>query len=114
MRALGFTSRERELAEELLHGASRAQLARRLRMTEHTVGDHLQNLYRKAGVVGRAELAALLYGRHYESPRSSGVPPSPYGHFVGLDAGRASPPPQRRATPESRVRMQRVARRTPR
>ncbi len=105
MRALAFTSRERELAEGLLHGASRGQLARRLRVTEHTVGDHLQNLYRKAGVVGRAELAALLYGRHYESPRASGVPPSPYGYFVGLDAGGASPPPQRRATPESRVRM---------
>lgn len=105
MRALGFTSRERELVEGLLHGASRAQLARRLRMTEHTVGDHLQNLYRKAGVAGRAELAALLYGRHYESHRASRVPPSPYGYFVGLDAGRASPPAQRRATPGSCVRM---------
>ena len=88
MRALGFTSREREVAEGLLQGATRTQLARRLRMTEHTVGDHLQNLYRKAGVVGRAELAALLYGLHYEPPRSAGVPPGPYGYFVGI----ASPP----------------------
>lgn len=84
MRGLGFTSREREVAGGLLHGASRTQLARRLRMTEHTVGDHLQRMYRKAGVAGRAELAALLYGRHYESPRASGVPPGPYGYFVGL------------------------------
>ena len=84
MRGLGFTSREREVAEGLLRGATRTQLARRLRMAEHTVGDHLQNLYRKAGVAGRAELAALLYGLHYEQPRASGVPPSPYGYFVGL------------------------------
>jgi DNA-binding CsgD family transcriptional regulator len=87
MRAVGFTAREREVAEALLNGASRTQLARRLRVSEHTVGDHLQNLYRKAGVTGRAELAALLYGRWYEGPRSAGIPPSPYGWFV--DGGAA-------------------------
>jgi DNA-binding CsgD family transcriptional regulator len=91
MRALGLTPRERELAEGLLHGASRARLARRLGTTEHTVGDHLQQVYRKAGVAGRAELAALLYGRHYEQPRAAGVPPSPYGYFVGADVGQAVP-----------------------
>lgn len=90
MRALGFSAREREVAEGLLHGATRTHLARRLRMTEHTVGDHLQSLYRKAGVAGRAELAALLYGRHYEPPRASGVPPGPYGYFVGLDSAPGS------------------------
>ena len=74
MRALGLTSREREVVEGLLHGASRTQLARRLRTTEHTVGDQLQSVYRKAGVAGRAELAALLYGHHYEPPRAAGVP----------------------------------------
>ena len=105
MRALGLTPREREVAEELLHGASRTQLARRLGMAEHTVGDHLRSLYRKAGVAGRAELASLLYGGHYEPPRSAGVPPSPYGYFVGLDdaPGSAAPPVPRR--PHSRVRM---------
>ncbi|MDX6367413.1 MAG: hypothetical protein QOK30_2489 [Nocardioidaceae bacterium] len=85
MRALGFTRRERQVAEELLRGASRTQLARRLSLSEHTVGDHLHSLYRKAGVSGRAELAALLFGRHYLPPRSAGVPPSPYGYFVGLE-----------------------------
>ncbi|MGZ4603433.1 MAG: response regulator transcription factor, partial [Kineosporiaceae bacterium] len=95
MRALGFTPRERTVAEGLLHGASRTQLARRLRVTEHTLADHVQNLYRKAGVAGRAELAAVLYGRHYEPPRSAGVPPSPYGYFVGLDvAPRTDEPAQ--------------------
>lgn len=91
MRALGFTSRERELAEGLLHGAARTQLARRLGLSEHTVGDHLRSLYRKAGVAGRAELAALLYGRFYESPRAAGVLPGPYGYFVGLDAAPGTP-----------------------
>jgi DNA-binding CsgD family transcriptional regulator len=87
MRALGFTAREREVTEALLHGATRTQLARRLRMSEHTAGDHLRSLYRKAGVTGRAELAAVLYGQHYEPPRSAGVPPSPYGFFVGVQPG---------------------------
>lgn len=105
MRTLGFTRREREVAEGLLHGASRTQLARRLCMTEHTLGDHLQNLYRKAGVAGRAELAALLYGHHYEPPRSAGVPPSPYGYFVGLDVAPAPHASQATGTSHSRVRM---------
>jgi DNA-binding CsgD family transcriptional regulator len=104
MRALGFTAREREVAEGVLHGAPRTQLARRLRMSEHTVGDHLQSLYRKAGVAGRAELAALLYGRHYERPRSAGVLPSPYGYFVGLDDSSGPAAPPARAPAPSRVR----------
>ena len=104
MRGLGFTSREREVAEGLLHGATRTQLARRLRMAEHTVGDHLQSLYRKAGVVGRAELAALLYGLHYEQPRASGVPPSPYGYFVGRAATSGAEAPVG-GTAQRRVRM---------
>jgi DNA-binding CsgD family transcriptional regulator len=82
MRALGFTARERQVAEALLGGATRSQLARRLRISEHTAGDHLQALYRKAGVAGRAELAALLYGGWYEQRRAAGVPPSPYGWFA--------------------------------
>jgi DNA-binding CsgD family transcriptional regulator len=80
-----FTARERQVAQELLRGASRRQLASRLGVSEHTVGDHLRHLYRKAAVSGRAELAATLFGRHYLPPRSAGVPPSPYGYFVGLD-----------------------------
>jgi DNA-binding CsgD family transcriptional regulator len=87
MRALGLTGREREVTEALLQGTSRARLARRLGMSEHTVGDHLRSLYRKAGVGGRAELAARLYGHHYEPPRSAGVQPSPYGYFVGRALG---------------------------
>jgi DNA-binding CsgD family transcriptional regulator len=105
MRALGFTRRERQVAEELLRGSSRRQLARRLALSEHTVGDHLQNLYRKADVSGRAELAALLFGRHYLPPRSAGVPPSPYGYFVGLDGavGRFKPVPAGRQQPHGDI-----------
>jgi DNA-binding CsgD family transcriptional regulator len=90
MRAFAFTPRERQVTEALLQGASRTQLARRLQLSEHTVGDHLRTLYRKAGVTGRGELAALLYGRHYEPPRSAGVPPGPYGYFVGSEPAARS------------------------
>jgi DNA-binding CsgD family transcriptional regulator len=92
MRAVGLTAREREVTEALLQGTSRTRLARRLRMSEHTVGDHLRNVYRKAGVASRGELAALLYRRHYERPRSAGVPPSPYGYFLDGDLATMSSP----------------------
>jgi DNA-binding CsgD family transcriptional regulator len=106
MRALGLTQREREVVEALLHGATRTQLARRLRISEHTVADHLQSLYRKAGVAGRAELAALVYGRHYDPPRAIGVPPSPYGYFVGLDTAPGPRTPRTSSvTSDRRVRM---------
>jgi DNA-binding CsgD family transcriptional regulator len=83
MHAVGFTPRERAAAELLLAGRSRTQIARLLDVSTNTVGDHLRQVYRKAGVASRGELAAFLYGRYYEQPRAEQVPPSPYGYFVG-------------------------------
>jgi DNA-binding CsgD family transcriptional regulator len=82
MLALGFTERERAVVEQALVGTGRAAIARRLGIAEDTVGDHLTNAYRKAGVGGRAELSALLFGQFYDDPRSRHVPPSPYGYFL--------------------------------
>jgi DNA-binding CsgD family transcriptional regulator len=83
MHAVGFTPRERAATELLLAGRSRTQIARLLDVSTHTVGDHLRQVYRKAGVASRGELAAFLYRRYYERPRAEHVPPSPYGYFVG-------------------------------
>jgi DNA-binding CsgD family transcriptional regulator len=83
MQAMGFTARERVVAELLLSGSSRRQIGRRLAVSDHTVGDHLGQVYRKAGVASRGELAARLYGQFYEELRAAQTPPSPYGYFVG-------------------------------
>jgi len=83
MQAIGFTARERVVTELLLAGRSRRQIARRLAVSDHTVGDHLRQVYRKADVASRGELAARLYGQFYEGPRADQAPPSPYGYFVG-------------------------------
>ncbi|RYP85266.1 hypothetical protein EKO23_13520 [Nocardioides guangzhouensis] len=84
MEGLGFTARERQVTESLLQGLSRRMIASAVGVSEATLGDHLKQVYRKADVTSRSELAALLYGRYYERPRAQGVPPGPYGYFAGL------------------------------
>ena len=85
LRALGLTPREREIAQHLLLGRPRTQIARRLGLSDHTLGDHVRSVYRKAGVSGRAELAALLYDGYYARPRADRVAPNPYGWFALAD-----------------------------
>lgn len=82
MEAIGLTDRERDLVERVLHGAGRGAIARTLGISEDTVGRHLTNAYRKANVGSKAELAAMLWGEFYESPRARHVSPSPYGYFL--------------------------------
>lgn len=82
VRSLGLTARERDVAELTLAGYARAQIAAKLGITADTLGDHLGAVYRKAGVVSRAELCERIYGTYYEEPRSRHVLPSPYGHYL--------------------------------
>ncbi|QXJ23225.1 helix-turn-helix transcriptional regulator [Actinomadura graeca] len=56
----GITDRERTVIEQLLTGLSAKQIARRLRMSPHTVNGHLKAIYRKIGVTGRDELMATF------------------------------------------------------
>ncbi len=55
-----LTPREYEVAREVGGGASNAQAARRLFISERTVEFHLSRVYRKLGVDGREELQQLL------------------------------------------------------
>ncbi len=59
-----LTPRERRILSYLTAGASRAEIARRLDLSEHTVRTHQQNLHRKLKVHSRLELIrfASLYG----------------------------------------------------
>lgn len=58
--AWGLTNVEREIALLLLKGAGHKQAAAQLQRSERTVRQHAVDIYRKAGVQGRAELAAFF------------------------------------------------------
>ncbi|NLV56587.1 MAG: hypothetical protein GXY13_13350 [Acidimicrobiales bacterium] len=55
-----LTEREAEIAELVVSGASRQEVAEHLVVSVRTVDSHLQRIYRKVGVRGRRELAEAL------------------------------------------------------
>jgi len=58
----GLTRAEREVAVLLLQGLSHKDVAAQTARSERTVRQHAVALYRKAGLSGRAELAAFFLG----------------------------------------------------
>lgn len=70
--ALGFTSRERQVVEELLKGLSVKQIAYSYSISEHTVHDHVKAIFTKAGVKSRGELLAAVFqltNKGFAAPR---------------------------------------------
>lgn len=61
-RACGLTSRERELLHRLARGADTRQLAREMRLSPHTVQDHLKSVFAKTGSGTRGILLARALG----------------------------------------------------
>ena len=59
-RAWDLTPAEREVALLLIKGYSHRQIARRTDRSERTCREHASSVYRKAGLAGRAELAAFF------------------------------------------------------
>jgi DNA-binding CsgD family transcriptional regulator len=59
-RGHALTERERQLARQVLDGASTRQIATRSGITEYTVKDHLKSMFRKLAVTSRGELATVL------------------------------------------------------
>lgn len=55
-----LTPAEREVALQLLKGHSHKQIARMTQRSERTVRQHATVVYQKAGLAGRAELAAFF------------------------------------------------------
>jgi DNA-binding CsgD family transcriptional regulator len=56
----GLTAREREVALLAVDGLTSRKIAERLFVSARTVDNHLQNVYMKLGISGRAELASRL------------------------------------------------------
>jgi DNA-binding CsgD family transcriptional regulator/tetratricopeptide (TPR) repeat protein len=55
-----LTARELEIAELAARGLPKREIADRLLLSVRTVGNHLNHIYTKAGISGRAELALFL------------------------------------------------------
>jgi len=60
MAAAVLTRREREVADLAATGRSSRQIADELFLSPRTVDNHLQRVYDKLGISGRAELADAL------------------------------------------------------
>jgi DNA-binding CsgD family transcriptional regulator len=58
--ARGLTPRQQEIASRVLWGMSNKRIANELHLTEQTVKDHINAIFRKLGIHHRAELAARV------------------------------------------------------
>jgi len=71
VRAYGLSPRECAVTELVFHGYSTREIARRLRLSPHTVQDHLKAVFDKTGVRSRRDLVAAIFSRHYEPTTAS-------------------------------------------
>jgi DNA-binding CsgD family transcriptional regulator len=66
MAAYGLTDREQDIARHVLTGAATTEIAQALRISPHTVQQHLKAIFEKTGVRSRRELVATVFFTHYE------------------------------------------------
>jgi DNA-binding NarL/FixJ family response regulator len=71
LRDVGLTAREADVAALVGQGATNAQIARSLHLSEATVKTHLSHAYAKLGVRSRTELAVLVGDRRRRFDRTS-------------------------------------------
>ncbi|MBT9253617.1 MAG: helix-turn-helix transcriptional regulator [Brockia lithotrophica] len=61
-----LTAREREVVYLIGQGYRNRDIAQALVISEHTVKNHISNIFQKLGVADRYELLTLLYGSETE------------------------------------------------
>ncbi len=65
LKAFGLTPREQEVTQLMLKGATTIQAGQRLKISPHTVTDHMKSIFEKTGARTRGELSAtLFFGEH--------------------------------------------------
>jgi DNA-binding CsgD family transcriptional regulator len=62
--AYGLTPREAEVARLVLRGTPTRAIANALRISAHTVQDHLKMVFDKTGARSRGDLVGQLLGQH--------------------------------------------------
>ncbi len=63
--AYGLSGREAEVVQHLLAGLARKAIAARLRISQHTVDDHVKAIFTKTGVSSAGELRSQVYTGHF-------------------------------------------------
>jgi DNA-binding CsgD family transcriptional regulator len=69
--AYGLTGAERRVTELVARGLSTREISARLRVSTHTVHDHLKSIFAKSGARSRGELVAALFADHYAGSLTS-------------------------------------------
>lgn len=68
----GLTEREREVCRGVCEGHRNSTIAELLSISEHTVKQRLKSIFRKLGLVSRAQLQALASARLVDDQRNDG------------------------------------------
>lgn len=71
--AYSLTSRERDVLAAIARGASTAEIAAELFLSNHTVRDYVKTVFEKLGVSSRGELVARLFAEHYTDGLHAGM-----------------------------------------
>ncbi|MCU1463151.1 MAG: Transcriptional regulator, LuxR family [Acidimicrobiales bacterium] len=66
--AYALSAREAQICALVLRGLATKTIARELRISVHTVNDHLKAIFNKTGVSTRGELMASVFQQHYAPP----------------------------------------------
>lgn len=71
--AYGLGPREQQVTQLIARGLPTAEIAQRLRLSQHTVRDYVKQVFEKVGASTRGELVAKIFAEHYAEPLHVGL-----------------------------------------